>query len=84
MGMQIFCRLLSPGLENEGKYWHRYKRRKLVLDLPVQQFRSEIWPGRGLSWADAVEISNFLNSGLFRPGVHKLTIESLLLEVYEA
>lgn len=81
--MTICCRLLSPGLEKEGKYYRHASAVKSTLDLPVEQFKMDLWPGRGLTWAEAVDICEFLDSGRFGIGKHKLYADSLLLEVYE-
>lgn len=78
------CRLLSPGLETEKKYWHCHKRKKMSLDFPKKLFLKALWPGRGLTWCEAVEISDFLLRPRVKCGIYKIPADSLLLEIYRA
>lgn len=63
---QLYLRLGQRGCE--GFRWHCHKRKKLpVIDLPKKQFLRALWPGQGLTWATAVDISDRA-SKLSRPG----------------
>lgn len=82
--MTTYCWLVSPGLEAVGKYYRCHSARRATLDLPADQFVNELWrPGRGLLRIEAAAIEAFLQSSRFAPGVHRLPVEGLLLEVYE-
>lgn len=56
-GCRLKLRLKQAGCN--GFRWHCHKRKKLpLIDLPKSEFLRSLWPGQGLSWATACDISD--------------------------
>lgn len=73
---RLTLRLTTPPLEAE--YYHAQSRKRSVLDLPKAEFIKDLWPGRGLTWAEACDLGTTAKT-IKRPGTVKVCCGEFLI-----